>query len=206
MNDTSKSAAANPGTSEPEHKPAADPVREPIPRRLYVAMRLEEISALVGAMAKEREQATADLKAPPAAEGPNHKQLRQRRAYLAQRLAISERSRRTYPLKRRPWAPPVGKATTPKRTQSPHDSKTSRLLMAKKPTACTAVTRCVVASVASTWRMIGRTFAAKASPSVHWVAAPVAPASASADTRREHMKFAQAPFCGKAARRSQRDF
>ena len=88
MNDTSKSAAANPGTSEPEHKPAADPVREPIPRRLYVAMRLEEISALVGAMAKEREQATADLKAPPAAEGPNHKQLRQRRAYLAQRLAI----------------------------------------------------------------------------------------------------------------------
>jgi hypothetical protein len=67
---------------------AADPGRDPIPRRMYISMRLEEISMVVGEMVKERETLTAHLKAPPSKPGPEPKQLRLRRAYLAQRIHI----------------------------------------------------------------------------------------------------------------------
>ena len=78
----------NSATAEGARKPAADPGREPIPRYVYLAMRLEEISTHVAEMAKEREKLTAELMASPSGPGARHKQLRQRRAYLAERLAI----------------------------------------------------------------------------------------------------------------------
>jgi hypothetical protein len=85
MDDTSTSPTAEP---EAKPEPATNPSREPIPRHVYVAMRLEEISANLGEMVKEREKLTSDLSAPPGAEGPNHRQLRLRRGYVALRIAI----------------------------------------------------------------------------------------------------------------------
>ena len=86
-----------------EIKPAtADQGREPIPRHIYVSMRLEEISTVIGIMAKERENLTADLKAPPGNAGANLKELRQRRSYLAQRLAILRKEQADLKGERRP--------------------------------------------------------------------------------------------------------
>jgi hypothetical protein len=88
MNEKSKSAATTTATPELAPKPAAELGREPIPRKTYVTIRMEEIAARVGEMVNERQKLTADLKAPPGQEGPPHKQLRQRLAYLAQRLVV----------------------------------------------------------------------------------------------------------------------
>jgi hypothetical protein len=68
-----------------------DPGRQSVPRPVYVAMRLEEIATTVGVMAKERERLTVDLKSSSLASGVTQKQLRQRRAYIAMRLAILRR-------------------------------------------------------------------------------------------------------------------
>jgi hypothetical protein len=62
--------------------------REPVPRRVYISMRLEELAADIAGKAAERERLTSDLKDPSAKDGPGHRQLRQRRAYVAERLAI----------------------------------------------------------------------------------------------------------------------
>ena len=88
MNATSKNIRTGLDTSEEVGKAAPAPSREPLPRRIFVQMRLEEIAARIGDMASEREQLTADLKSQPGEGGPVHKKLRQRRAYIAERLAI----------------------------------------------------------------------------------------------------------------------
>jgi hypothetical protein len=88
MSPIAKTASANLTAPESNPKLASDPTREPIPRRLYVLMRLEEISTRVREMAEEREIITAELKRPLSAEARNNKQLRQRRLYLAERLSI----------------------------------------------------------------------------------------------------------------------
>ena len=66
-------------TSEPDSRPAADPVRR-FPRPVYVAMRLEEIFTFVGQMAKERERLTVEIKASVSKADANQKYLRLRRA------------------------------------------------------------------------------------------------------------------------------
>ena len=70
------------------NKEVRHPVREPVQRRVYLSMRLEEIGLDIAEKAKERESLTSDLQGPARKEGPSHKQLRQRRAYLAERLAM----------------------------------------------------------------------------------------------------------------------
>jgi hypothetical protein len=89
MNDTPETAPAAPESLETEAKVAADPAREPIPRQIYVTMRLAEVGSEISEMVKEREKLTADLKA-PAGEGDQKKErpMRQRRGYVALRLAI----------------------------------------------------------------------------------------------------------------------
>ena len=91
MNTGSKSPPAGPALSEPNSRTVAERVREPVPRRVFIAMRLKEISDQVGMMAQEREGLTSELKSRSDNEGVAHKRLRQRRAYLAERLDMLRR-------------------------------------------------------------------------------------------------------------------
>ena len=88
MTETAKATSANAETQKQKPKNVGGADGDPIPRRIYVPLRLEEIAATVAYLAKERADLTTELKAPRRAEGPNHKMLRERRAYIAQRLAI----------------------------------------------------------------------------------------------------------------------
>ena len=79
---------ASSGDHAGSQKGAHNPAREPVQRRVYLSMRLEEIGVDIAEKAKERERLTADLQNPSRKDGTGHKQLRQRRAYLAERLAM----------------------------------------------------------------------------------------------------------------------
>jgi hypothetical protein len=73
------------------------------------------------------------------------------------------------PCRHIPYSPRASKFRTVEPCHSPPRAvRTPRALRAS------AIARCVVAPAASIWRMIGGTFAAKASASARWVAAPLA--------------------------------
>jgi hypothetical protein len=61
---------------------------EPLPRSIYVVMRLEEISRRISELVTEREALTVKLKGRGKEDGTELKDLRQRRAYLVERLAV----------------------------------------------------------------------------------------------------------------------
>ena len=88
MNNNPKHARLGTEPSNGHTKAAPASPHEPLPRRVFVQMQLEEIATRIAEMAKEREQLTADLKSQPSEGGPIHKAMRQRRVYIAERLAI----------------------------------------------------------------------------------------------------------------------
>jgi len=79
--------ASSAGHAEAQ-KAAHNSAPEPAQRRVYLSMRLEEIGVDIADKAGERERLTSNLQDPSRKDAPGTKQLRQRRAYLAERLAI----------------------------------------------------------------------------------------------------------------------
>ncbi len=67
---------------------AGESPRGHAPRRLYVATRLGEIAAEAGEIVKWRNHLFADLKSGSHSRAPSREEVRERRAYLAERLAI----------------------------------------------------------------------------------------------------------------------
>jgi septal ring factor EnvC (AmiA/AmiB activator) len=132
MNDTSKSATANAQTAQPDLAPTTGDGREPLPRGTYVTLRLEEIAARVGEMVGERQKLTAVLKAPPGQEGAPHKELRQRLAYLAQRLVVIRQEQAELAAEKRAAAVAERKAAAAAERQGGGGGKK------KNPTATTA--------------------------------------------------------------------
>ena len=88
MPERDKTRPPAPSADQARQTSAQEPVREPMPRNLYISMRLPEIAAEIAQKAQERERLTSILQDPSRKEEPGQRQLRRRRAYLAERLAI----------------------------------------------------------------------------------------------------------------------
>jgi hypothetical protein len=91
MDDALTPTVAGPLTLQADNDRPIEPVRQILPRFIYVTMRLDEISAWIRVMAEERVSITAGLKAPKNEGRSSQKHLRQRRAYLAERLAVARK-------------------------------------------------------------------------------------------------------------------
>jgi hypothetical protein len=76
----------SPGAALPQ--PARKAPRGPARRHHYVATRLGEIAAEAGEIVKWRDHLFADLKIGADGRAPSRDEVRVRRAYLAERLAI----------------------------------------------------------------------------------------------------------------------
>jgi CHASE3 domain sensor protein len=63
--------------------------------RSYVLMRLEELADTVQAHGRERAELTKQIQGTPSDSGPELKKLRERRIYLAKRIAILREEQKT---------------------------------------------------------------------------------------------------------------
>jgi len=105
MKDTSIRPPVSSEPSEPNSAVTAGHARAPVPRYIFVTMRLEEINVNISNLAQERERLTSYLQAPSSIDGPSHKQLRLRRAYVAERIDILRKEQADLNLEKRAMGP-----------------------------------------------------------------------------------------------------
>ena len=88
MKDSPKIGPVNSTGAAAKPKAVRDPTCHTVSRCKYISMRLEEIAAEVDEIITRREKLHADLQFEPGKSVPSLAEVRQRRAYLTERLAI----------------------------------------------------------------------------------------------------------------------